>query len=837
MGDDPAAGSSTDDTLPGVDGPSAHQDSPRANERVAINSNADTLAPESAPLDAGADTMASAEPRVARSFRSDSPLRRGDCIGRYVVIDFLGAGGMGAVYAAYDPELDRKIAVKVMLGHGLGHEERIRLVREAQALARLQHPNVVAVYDAGEHGGRVFVAMEFVRGCTLSTWLKKHRPSRDAITRVFAEAGRGLAAAHAERLVHRDFKPDNVMLDLRDAEIERVRVMDFGLARAHASTEPTLEDPSPSPSTLSAELTQAGTVMGTPAYMAPEQFAAGEVDARTDQFSFCIALYEAFVGRRPFAGDSVAELATNVCSASAVTIPPRAKVPAHLRRVLVRGLSKQREDRFPSMHELLVQLEYDPRRRNRWIALGSMAVLVAAGVLGTDHLQAARALAACDDEGATIDEAWNPRLADALRATASKAGTAYAATTADNVVKWLDPYAERWADLRRQTCVAATIDTTIDDDLRRRTEACLDERRAALSELVTQLVQGDSQLLEGAVMAAAKLDTVESCGDAGWLLQQPAVAPEVREQTVALRERLGRVSSLIAVGKYDEAMQRVRRIADDAQQLGVAGLHARARLVTGNLHELFGDLEAARNELVEAELEASAGGADDVAASATRILVNVAHRRGDGEEGLEWGRRATMWLDRMGTPDNDIRRADLANHLGNAHHMLGQIDLAGEHYRRALDIRLAVLGDEHPAVAASLHNLAGFSYSRQAYDDAVDYSERALSIWEKTLGLEHPDVAGTISNLGAIYGARGDGAKGVEYLQRALKLRERTLGPDHVDVATTLHNLGRAQIDAGQRDAALETLQRALAIRREKLAADHPHLQSTIAAIERAEAL
>jgi len=258
---------------------------------------------------------------------------------------------------------------------------------------------------------------------------------------------------------------------------------------------------------------------------------------------------------------------------------------------------------------------------------------------------------------------------------------------------------------------------------------------------------------------------------------------------------------------------------------------ARARLVTGNVLDMLGELPEAERELVLAEHEAGAIGADDVAASATRVLVQLAHRMDDSAAGERWARRAQMWLDRLGAPADDVRRADLANHLGNIHHAAGRIEAAGEEYRRALAMRRAVLGERHPSVAASLHNLGGYSYSRGDLDAAADYSAQALAIWEETLGLEHPDVAGTLSNLGAIEMARGDTRAAIAYLERARELRERTLGLDHVDLATTLHNLGLAHAKAGDPAKAQAALERALAIRRASLPADHAHLQSTIEAL------
>ncbi|MCA9709545.1 MAG: serine/threonine protein kinase, partial [Myxococcales bacterium] len=252
-------------------------------------------------------------------------LVRGAQVGRYLVIDPLGAGGMGEVFSAYDPQLDRRIALKLVRPSSRedARHTRERLLREAQALAKLSHPNVVAVYDAGTHGSRVFIAMEYVEGRTMRDWIaqtaKELEPGqrwREALA-LMVQAGRGLAAAHAQGLVHRDFKPANVMV----SDDGRVRVLDFGLARRFGELsldesgpidlEPrreSLDGTSGSRSSLSLQLTQTGMVMGTPSYMAPEQFYGGSIDERTDQFSFCVVLYRALFGERPFAGKTFEEL-------------------------------------------------------------------------------------------------------------------------------------------------------------------------------------------------------------------------------------------------------------------------------------------------------------------------------------------------------------------------------------------------------------------------------------------------------------------------------------------------------------------------------------------------
>jgi serine/threonine protein kinase len=312
-------------------------------------------------------------------------LAAGARLGRYVVIGRIGAGGMGVVYTAHDPELDRKLAVKVLRVGERRDDAALqrRLQREAQALARLSHPNVTAVHDVGtsEHG--VFIAMELVEGETLGHWLAHGQPWR-TIVDIFVRAGRGLEAAHLAGLVHRDFKPDNVLVG-RDG---RVRVTDFGLARAYdAEATPSEADVDDSP--LQVSLTRSGMLVGTPAYMAPEQMGAGSVDARSDIFSFCVSLYEALYRQRPFAGATLESIRAAIAN-NAVREPPPSDVPARVRSALRRGLRAAPAERFAAISELLTLLEEEARTRrpSRLIRLGLPTLALLA--LGTVALLMAR---------------------------------------------------------------------------------------------------------------------------------------------------------------------------------------------------------------------------------------------------------------------------------------------------------------------------------------------------------------------------------------------------------------------------------------------------------------
>ncbi|HWB82378.1 MAG TPA: serine/threonine-protein kinase, partial [Nannocystaceae bacterium] len=332
----------------------------------------------------------------------------GTRLDRYYVTGLLGRGGMGEVYRGYDPELDRHLAIKLIRAGTSSATSRAALAREARSLAKLSHPNVVAIYDVGTHDDELFIAMELVDGVDLATWCTRTRTLAE-IRSVFAAAGRGLAAAHGAGLVHRDFKPANVLVGA-DATI--VRVGDFGLARSDRGgvvgrTSDSGRD--------CESLTATGFVAGTPAYMAPEVHAGIGADARSDQYAFFIALYEALFGVRPFLGDGL-EALLRAKRASDVVFPERKPIPGWLRAAIVRGLAVDPQARWPSMDAVVDELER--HRSRRWlrdvvlggVAVGSVALVIASNREPTepgrcDHVDDLVAAAWGDAQRSQVDRA------------------------------------------------------------------------------------------------------------------------------------------------------------------------------------------------------------------------------------------------------------------------------------------------------------------------------------------------------------------------------------------------------------------------------------------------
>jgi len=388
-----------------------------------------------------------AEPEDEHSERDTDPVR----IGRFTVLRRLGEGAMGLVFSAYDEELDRKVAVKVLRRRLHGDTQgQNRMLREAQALAKLSHPNVVAIYEVGWFGDTLFLAMEFIEGRTVRQWLADNPRSWREVLHVYMEAGRGLAAAHAAGMIHRDLKPDNILVG-KDG---RVRVVDFGLAR-RSGTEASLVERVHQPMPLVPQMplmsqgsgrfdvshTLAGSLVGTPAYMPPEQLEAGELDGRSDLFSFCVSLFEGLYGQRPFIADDADALRFAIKVGDLTDVPRDAIVPARLHRIVLHGLAAERNHRPKSMLELLAELRtvIDRPRRIWLVALGGLsAVSLMVGFIGAAALQRGASTEVCTGAPARLVGVWDPPAREALQQAVLASGLSYAPDTWVRVAGQLD---------------------------------------------------------------------------------------------------------------------------------------------------------------------------------------------------------------------------------------------------------------------------------------------------------------------------------------------------------------------------------------------------------------
>jgi tetratricopeptide (TPR) repeat protein/tRNA A-37 threonylcarbamoyl transferase component Bud32 len=749
----------------------------------------------------------------------------GATIDHFIVLEKLGEGGMGQVLAAYDPVLDRKVALKLLRPQArrrpAADAAQARMLREAQALAKLSHPNVITVYEVGTVGAQVFIAMEFVEGVTLARWLRQERRAERDIVAAFAAAGRGLAAAHAAGLIHRDFKPDNAMVG-RDG---RLRVLDFGLARAAlAGDEAALAGGSSPGGELRAPLTVEGAVMGTPAYMAPEQHLGQEVDARTDQFSFCVALYEALHGERPFGGATVKDLVASVTGGKLREPPVGSSVPGRLRKILCRGLAVDREARYPSMSQLIDELEDDPRARRRRLAIGGGVTLVLGSMAALLLARGAASEEVCTAGRGKLAEVWNPDARHRLEAGFAATGAGYAPEASARTAELLESYGERWVAMYTEACEATQVRGEQSAELLDLRMRCLDSRRGKLAALVALLTATpDRDLVNKAVIAvSAGLPDIARCGDAAALSADvpPPEDPAVKAQVEAAAPALDKVNALDAAGKWREALAAVDDVLPAIRESGWKPLIGQALFRRGNAQRLLGDAKAAAASLEEAAQVSAEAGDEQTLARAWLSLIMV---RGYGlanvAEGLaiEPYARAAVAL-----AGGDALRGDLENNLGLVHHRSAEHDKALVHLTRSLELRRSAHGAEHHLVGATLHNLGVVYENKGDLARARQLYLEALELRRKVLGAGHPELGNTLLNLGNVERSLGDTDAALATLGRAIELLERAVGPDHESVAMALQNVAAAHGDRGDYARALAPMQRALAIRERKLGADHP---------------
>jgi len=758
-------------------------------------------------------------------------LGRGEQLERYVVLEPLGSGGMGEVYAAYDPALDRRVALKLLhpaAGSSTGGPEgHARLLREGQAMARLSHPNVLTVYDVGVVGDEVFIAMEVAEGGTLRDWMREKPRDWREVVDVFVRAGRGLAAAHAAGIVHRDFKPANVLMTADGG----VRVMDFGLARSQwrPGREETGARPEPrneGSTLLAAGLTRSGAQMGTPAYMAPEQHRGEHADFASDQFAFCVALYEGLYGVRPFAGDTEEELAERVATGPPVELPREPRIPQHVRRVLVRGLQRRAEDRYPSMDALLADLRDDSRwlRPRRLLAIAIVAI-GAATFLG---FSAGRQDVGdtCEESSERLEAFWNEDRRREIREVFSATELPYAAGAWDRTADVTDAYLERWRSAYLETCTAAregrgiATGQPLDQQM-----ACLDDRLAQVRTLLDVFSHPDSKLVGRALEAARALSPVEDCADVDALRRQvaPPRDPRLRVEVARVREALDRVRALDRVGKYAEARELAQRTLTDAEALDYPAVHAEARLAAGTGELRVGEYAAAEKLFYEAIEAAEAAGHELVKARAwIEAIWVVGDRQGRSGDAKRLVGLAEAAIQRAG---GDLElQVSLERNRGVLARNQRRFDDAIKHYQRALDM-LDDAGAIDDRERGRLHNnLAAVYYESGDPARAVAASRRAVELSSAFYGDDHPSVAAMQGNLGALLVAAGSLDEGEVALKQALRGFERAYGPEHPRMPDVLTNLGGLASRREQHEAAREYFERALAIDEKVLPPDHPNL-------------
>ncbi|WP_164020726.1 serine/threonine-protein kinase [Pyxidicoccus trucidator] len=777
-------------------------------------------------------------------------LERGTHVERYLILNPVGQGGMGVVYAAYDPELDRKVALKLLRPDKARPgvmDEAAGLQREAQAMARVSHPNVITVHDVGTVGGGVFIAMEFIQGQNLHEWVRQQSPpTPQEVLRVFHQAGQGLLAAHRVGLVHRDFKPANVLLGRNG----RVCVTDFGLARLnplpHEEEGTRLHEEETlgrmGGLQLATPLTQAGFVKGTPHFMPPEQYLGSGVDARTDQFSFCASLFWALYRKHAVEPRLMVAAATQAVQhqdkappgaeawrllprGTAKVPPTEPRVPARVRNAMMRGLSLHPEDRFPSMEALLEELSWEQRRSNRRGALAALGLLTAAtaGIGLFLHRQSQ----VCAGADSLVASVWGPAARQKLEAAFHATGRPFASESAHGVTRLLDAYAGGWARLHTEACEATRVRGEQTEELLSLRMVCLERRRKSLGALVDLLTSADGKVVERAVDAASALPGFEECRDIESLAEQPALPadPLRRAAIEQLGAQLAQVRVLLDAGRYAQGLELARKLEPQAALTAWRPFQAELSYLLAWLLHQQGEAEESLRHFERALRDAEAGRADRQRLEALTRFTYALANNGHPDEARRWGDLARGVLERVGS--EPPAAFDLNVNLGYTALFGGRYQEAWDSFSKARAMEES-LAPEDPRRAKVSHALGLAALRLGDLPRAIAMLSESLRRTEELKGPQHPEVAIRRSMLATAYRERGEPARALEYARTALAVRQAALGPEHPSTADDLDELGECFLQLKRYDEALKSFREAEALKRRALGAEHPDLSYSL---------
>jgi tetratricopeptide (TPR) repeat protein len=777
-------------------------------------------------------------------------------IGRYVVLRQLGEGAMGIVYAARDPALRRDVAIKLLRG-GPAPDAAVRLRREAQGLARLAHPHVVSIFDVGTQNDDVYLAMELVDGVSFATWLaERERPWREIVP-ILLQAAEGLAVAHAAGLVHRDIKPQNVMVTKEG----RAKVVDFGLAHhagaARTSSPEDFDD-------IAVRVTRTGTVVGTPAYSAPEVLDGKPGDTRSDVFSFCVMAFEALYGARPYDATTVATLREQV--RGAVALPTMPRLPGVLRRMLLAGLREDPAARPATIAALL------PALRSALLPRGKIAVAVGAGlamIAGASTI-AVRVAGGSAADPCAIDTARAPVVTaqheQKIRTAFAATKRPYAETAADYVMKTLRAFPARWAGARRASCLATKVRGEQSDELFDLRVACLDERARGVTTMLGLLETADADLVERSADAVDAATGLAAC-EGGRELMSPMRPPSDPARAVrfaSARTDLERADTLKYAGQTEQAGEIAKRVVAEADAIGHLALGARAARMYATTHSNDKDAQALFEDAMR---RAEAAGDDGTRVEVGLQLVQVWASLGKHEETNKLFGDLDAIMARIGAPPDlaaklayqrgriEIEQASYAeaeawlrkarglqvaldplnpetlevdNELALVVAELGRLDEGDRILAAALATAERRVGASHPVVNA-LHLARGqIASAADNYQLARDELTLAIAGFDTGEGSDKIQGAHARADLANILLKLGDHARAADSVTRSIATLEEILGPEHQDVGTARSYRAKVLAATGDGDGALAEYDHSIAILEKVVGADHPRVAGIV---------
>ena len=730
--------------------------------------------------------------------RVEERYEHGDHVDRYVVLSELGEGGMGIVYRAYDPKLCREIALKCLRSNALDRAAEARLVREAQVMAKLNHPNVVAVYDVetGPHG--LVLAMEYISGGTLKTWLQQTRSWREVVSN-FIAAGRGLVAAHEQAIIHRDFKPTNVLV----AEDGRVKVTDFGLAKGVLGAGPISgaqpiesgsgDHPSRESDSLDMPLTLADTVMGTPRYMAPEQHAGKDADMRSDQYSFCIALWEALVGHPPFRSRGSALGKDKI--AGPPPWPKDIELPKTLVRAIERGLSAAPSRRFPSIEALLEALADDPERRRRSLSAWAGGAALAVAAVGGAYLWTSQRGSVCAGGDEALAEVWNQTRADGLRHRLHAEGGGEAVSS--GLVTRLDAHAEQWRAKHREVCEATRLRGEQSESALELRMACLERQRRQLEVVVDALAVGALSVSDRGVVAVETVEPPSACDDIETLREDPA---PVWVDDDELDRELRRFEVAALTGQIETSTALRDRLSAKVRIDDRPVVRIRFQLASGYLAEASHAPEPAQEHFRLALSTAMEHGPPRLALQAAVALIRVTREPDEQRWQAQWAARIARGL---------ARRVDFGGRLEVAIATeMARISAEAQEYETAASSLRAVLPKVRGGPLADygedrvVAELTTISAMRGDAEGTRRHLAEARSLYERRWGSGHVRFGRSLVDVGAAMRRGGQAAQAVGVLEEAKRLFKDAGRESSFDSARGLLELARAKADAGDEASA-----------------------------------
>jgi tetratricopeptide (TPR) repeat protein len=804
-------------------------------------------------------------------------------------------GGIGRVFAAEDLRLHRPVAVKELLSDGAGAADRF--LREAELTARLQHPSIVPVYEAGYWpDGRPFYAMKFISGRPLGQLIAEGETlaQRLALLPQVIAVAEAMAYAHSKRIIHRDLKPANIVI----GEFGETMVVDWGLGKdlSRATLETTAELPNGSPTP---QQTVEGALLGTPAFMSPEQAAGEAVDERTDVYALGAILYTLLAGRPPFVTGQLSQLLTDVITQRLDPVENvQPGVPPELAAIVKKAMAVDRTRRYVDAGKLVRDLTRFQAGQlvgahhystwtltRRWLARHRtrigwgivVPVLVGALVLAYRATRHDRRLV-CRGAEAKLAGIWDEGRKRAAHDAFLATGLPYAEAAFRSVERALDAQANAWVSMHTEACEATRVRRDQSEESLDLRMQCLGERLHEIRAQADLFASADQKVVERTPQITSALSPLEGCADLAALRSMvPLPAnPTLRARVEEVRRRVAQSAALGMAGKYKEELALAAPAVEASRALGYRPLESQALAMLGFAQSELGDVGTAEKSLEDAELAARAGRDTVSEVNAWGYLIGNAQQQAHYERALEYGRHGFAAFEALGHADErplarllyalariyadqgkyaealDYSRRELAirqhadgpeSTLAALSHeavarVLGNVGRyveAESEVRRALAIQEKLLGPDHPAFASSLFNLAYALFGQGRYDEALAYYRRNVAIWEASFGRDHPRLAIPLANIGDILRIQGKYDAALQYDRRALAITEKARGPEHPDVALALNNIGDVLRLQGNPNDAIVHYERALTIWEKAFGPQHGNVAVALTGIGRAE--